>query len=363
MKKILFAAQNFRIGGVQTSLINLLNVLSEKYKDEYEIDVFVFGDGELLSHIPENVNVIYGKRALRLAATPFYNVIKEGGICDIVLRVILMLRVRVTGSEKFYKRLFEKQTPDKKYDVAISYFNDVPGNYFNRGTNLFVTDYTDAESKVAWIHNDPEGIGFGREETLAAHRDFDRIICVSGAVKEKFDRMFPEYADRTEVVHNMFSQTLIRKRADEYDPFEKNGFDIVTVARIDNRQKRINGIVELCKRLKDDGVTSFKWRIVGSGPDLKRNVKLAEKYGVTDVLEFVGDKVNPYPYIKKSDLFALYSAYEGFPMVIGETLALGTSIITTDYAAAKEQLGGTSAVIAKNDEDFYLKLKSMIDKK
>ena len=63
---------------------------------------------------------------------------------------------------------------------------------------------------------------------------------------------------------------------------------------------------------------------------------------------FVGEKKNPHPYVLYSDLFDLYSAYEGYPMVIGEAIAVDTYVLTTNYAAACEQLDGEHGIIALN---------------
>ena len=59
-------------------------------------------------------------------------------------------------------------------------------------------------------------------------------------------------------------------------------------------------------------------------------------------------------------IFALFSAYEGHPMVIEETKLLNTFIITTPYAAAFEQIDESCGIIANDDEDFYLKIKELI---
>lgn len=359
-KKILFVAQNFEVGGVQTALISLLNNLQKNHLAEYDIKLFCFGRGRFLSQVPENIDIKFGNFFLTLAATPFMEVLKSKNPIKIFVRMMLMIYVRIIGSEKFYRNQFEKHRYNEKFDAAISYFNDVPRNYFNQGTVLYVSDFVNADERVAWIHNDPIGMNFEKEHCAKAYRSYDRVICVSKGVKEKFDMFLPEYAHKTEVCYNKFSETLLRRRADEFEPFEKQDFDIVTVARIDNVQKRIDKIVGLCRRLKDDGVKNFKWRIVGGGPELSGNMKLAKEFKVRDVLEFCGEQENPYPYIKNSDLFALYSAYEGHPMVIGETKALGVYILTTPYAAACEQIGDKDGIIATDDEDFYLKLKELI---
>ena len=47
-------------------------------------------------------------------------------------------------------------------------------------------------------------------------------------------------------------------------------------------------------------------------------------------------------------------------MVIGEAIATGTYILTTNYAAAKEQIDTDHGIITISDEDFYQQIKFLI---
>ena len=355
MKIILFVAQNLQIGGVQKALINHLKTMHT----EEEVSLFTFGDGPLMAEIPPFVRVIRGRRLLRLIATPMQAVLENKNIVDIILRVFLILLVRVIGSERLYLWLL-KGYCEEEYDVAISYFTDVPHNYFNQGTNLFVSEFVRAEKKVAWIHSDPIKANYDAEYCRRIYKRFDRIVCVSRAVETNFHQLLPEYTDKTQVIHNVFPTAELRLLAEEKDPYAKGTIHIVTVGRVDNSTKRMDGIVRMCARLKSEGIAQFRWHIVGNGPDLPGNQQLARELGVEDLICFEGEKTNPFPYIKHADLFALYSAYEGFPMVIGEAQALGTYILTTNYAAAKEQILPKQGMITENDEAFYQALKRLI---
>lgn len=355
MIKILFVAQNLQIGGVQKALVNHLKTLSA----EDEIHLFAFGDGPLKAQIPPFVRVIRGRRLLRLIATPMQVVLQSKNYVDIVLRVFLTLLVRVIGSKPLYMWLLRGYCTEK-FDIAISYFNDVPRNYFNQGTNLFVSEYVQAGEKVAWIHSDPIKANFDAAYCRRIYKNFDRIVCVSRAVESNLHQMLPEYAGKTKVIHNVFPAEEIRLLAQEQEPYSGGTYHIVTVGRVDNSTKRMDGIVRVCARLKSEGITQFQWHIVGNGPDLSGNRQLAEELGAAELVRFEGEQINPFPYIKHADLFALYSAYEGFPMVIGEAQALDTFILTTNYAAAKEQISPEQGIIAEDDEEFYQELKRLI---
>lgn len=360
-KQILIVVQKLTVGGITSSLVNFIDFLNEKYPDTLEIDLFTFSSLNCAENIPKNISITHGNKLLELSATSFFDVLRSKNIVNIFMRIILMLYVRIAGSEKFYGKILKKHTNSKKYDVAISYSNDVPGDYFNQGTNRYVAEFVEADEKLAWIHTDPIKMGFDKKHCENIYRKYNRIICVSGAVKESFDSLLPIYSDKTEVFYNVFNEKQILNKANEYIPFDSAElFNIVTVCRIDDETKRVCGIVHLCSRLKKEGILDFKWRVVGNGPSLKRNMKLSKELNVLDVLEFVGEKKNPYPYILHSDLFALYSAYEGHPMVIGEAIATGTYVLTKNYAAAKEQIGEEHGVIASSDEEFYQQIKTII---
>ena len=355
-KKIFFAAQNLNIGGVQKAFVNYLKELSKSGK--YEITVFSFAGGALREKLPRDVELELGGRLLRLSATPFGEIKKRGNLFDIALRVLITVFSKAMGSERFYRMCFKKQK--KKYDIAVSYFTDTPAGVFNKGTNLYVAEFADADEKAAFIHTDPVLGGFDKEYCKRIYKPYDRIICVSDAVREKFNAMLPEYAAKTETKHNVFDEEEIKTLALEFDPFTKSKFDIVTVARVDNASKRIDGIINICYQFKKRGISDFRWRIVGDGPDKSKNIELANKLGVADIVIFEGEKPNPYPYIYKSDLFALFSAYEGFPLVIGEAIILKTPVLTTHYAAANEQIPKKCGIVAESDSEFLKVLYALI---
>ena len=355
MGGILFVAQNLQVGGVQKALVNHLKTMSAGD----DVTLFAFGDGSLMDEIPSFVHVIRGRRFLRLIATPMQVVLKSKNVVDIFLRILLTTLVRVIGSERLYLWLL-KGYCEESYDTAISYFTDVPYNYFNQGTNLFVSEYVQAREKWAWIHSDPIKAQFNVERCRKIYKEFDRIVCVSRAVEAKFHRLLPEYADRTEVIYNHIPAEEVCALAQADCPYSGEKFHVVTVGRVDNASKRMDGIVRVCARLKSEGITQFQWHIVGNGPDLPGNQQLARELGVEDLVCFEGETTNPFPYIKHADLFALYSAYEGYPMVIGEAQVLNTYILTTNYAAAKEQIAPEQGIIAETDEEFYQELKRLI---
>lgn len=357
--RILFVGQNLNSGGIQRSLVNLLNRLSESY----EIDLVIFAGGDFEKFLNKNIKIIKGNKILNLMSTPFKNIINNRKIFDILIRSFLMILVRILGSERLYSMVFKKIKLDKNYDMAVSYFNDVPNNYFNRGTNQFVINNVVAK-KIAWIHTDPILAKFDIDSCKNTYRNFDEIVCVSNACKKNFISMIPEFKKKVKVVYNFFDIEEIKFMASENVNYkwDKSKINIVTVARIDNKSKRIDKIVEIVKLLRKEKIDKFKWVVIGDGPDYNEITKKCEEYGLNNFIELIGNKSNPYPYIKNSDLFVLTSDYEGFPMVVSEALILGIPILTTDYAAVDEQVENNlnAIVVNKNLDNIYTKVKEVI---
>jgi glycosyltransferase involved in cell wall biosynthesis len=49
-------------------------------------------------------------------------------------------------------------------------------------------------------------------------------------------------------------------------------------------------------------------------------------------------KTNPYPYIKRADLYVQPSRFEGYPVAILEALVLGRLVVSTDNGGAGEMI-------------------------
>lgn len=276
-----------------------------------------------------------------------------------------MLLVRIVGSDKFYKWLFNKQIEMKDYDVAISYFNDVPKSYFNQGTNQFVQEFVHAPVKIAWIHTDPIAAGFEKERCTELYKHFDKLVCVSDACAEKLKEFLPEYTDKITTVYNTFPIEEIHEKAlvELYETDKCSTLSLITVTRIDNGSKNLGRIADVCRKLSKEGITNYTWTIVGDGPDLEKNIREIKDAGLSERVKYIGAKSNPFPYIAESDLFVLTSNYEGYPMVIQEALILGVPVLTTPYAAVKEQVedGFNGIVTEMSSESLYSHLRKILE--
>ena len=87
--------------------------------------------------------------------------------------------------------------------------------------------------------------------------------------------------------------------------------------------------------------------IMGQGPQLEEYSELAATLGIADRIIFTGYIANPFPYLKKSDVFTLTSIIEGLSIALLEAMYLGIAPIST-YA------GGVEEIITDGKNGFLL---------
>jgi glycosyltransferase involved in cell wall biosynthesis len=124
----------------------------------------------------------------------------------------------------------------------------------------------------------------------------------------------------------------------------------VTVSRID-KMKGFDRMFNALTKLYDEGFR-FKWTVVGDGEELDNFKYLFSNSSFSDDVKFIGAKDNPFPYIRKADVFALLSRYEGIPNTIYEAFILGTPVLSTNVGGICTQVTeGVNGWLVDNNED------------
>jgi glycosyltransferase involved in cell wall biosynthesis len=84
--------------------------------------------------------------------------------------------------------------------------------------------------------------------------------------------------------------------------------------------------------------------ILGRGRRRAALLALATKLGVADDVDLPGFRPNPYAFMARADLFVLSSRWEGMPVVLVESLALHTPVISTDCPSGPREILSQSGV-------------------
>lgn len=363
MKKKIFISifEMLDIGGVATSLHNFINELST----DYDIDLcvltnviapkYTFPDNVRILHFPKRFEYIYGDKSRM-----------TGSFLQKNMKYFMRTFRKFYGYEKTLSLVMKSVKFSSKYDIAIAFWND---SYDKNGVMQWGGDYynvihnVEANYKIAWIHNDADQMGFTNEICKTIFHDFDAFVNVSKEGKDKVDSIIPEYKYKSHIVYNCYNINDILQKAGHESPYPDDGkLHFVNVCRINERQKKLSRILEVCKRLKNEGFNNFDWTIVGEGSDMDEYLRIVLNDNIGDFVKFVGLQSNPYPYMKFADAFIMSSLFEGLPMTIKEAQILGTPTFSTKFGSAEEAiLSGKQGEICENStEGLYHMVKELI---
>lgn len=348
------------IGGISTSAYNLLHEISGRYDVSLCVLSNYVGSSFVL---PEQIKIVNGSDKLGMA-TILRSLLDKQNILKKVIRNYYRLVRRIRKEQFIYNCINSISVPEE-YDAALA-FTDLTfptKNGFDFYDYYFVLNRVKAKRKIAWIHNNPSYLGYKHDDCDRFFKDFDGVVNVSYDCKKIFDSIIPEYSKKSFVVYNMYNINEIAKKASANVISHPEGkVHLVTVARISNQQKRIDRIVNVCRKLINEGLNQFEWIIVGDGEDRQSLQNIVDNEHMDTVVKFVGLKKNPYPYMKAADAFVLSSLYEGLPMTVKEAQILGCPAFTTSFGAATEAIKDkeNGEICENSEEGLYLMIKSII---
>lgn len=355
-QKLLFVMSNLNNGGAERSLVNLLQMIDYSM---YEVDLILFQKiGMFLKLVPKDVNIL-DTDLEKLFVPNLGKKIKKSGINKYDVKRIIYTAIykRKYGKSLKFKQYRWKEkykncisVYPKEYDTAIAYLHGEPIYY--------LVDCVNAKKKIGWVHNEYTKAGLDAEFDREYYGNLDSIVTISDLCADVLKQTFPEYTDRICVLSNLTSSGIVRKMADdfvpeEYKTYKKNydGMILVSIGRL-HPQKGFDIAIEVAKILKDENF-SFKWFILGSGDLLAELESKRKEYDVQDVIEFIGSKENPYPYLKNADIVVQPSRYEGKSIVLDETKILAKPIVVTNYTTVRDQISDYEGkVVELNSKDI-----------
>jgi len=182
------------------------------------------------------------------------------------------------------------------------------------------------------LHEAPIGAWFHetlQDEHISELRTADFHLCINSANERLLSNAAELKGQRIYLVHNPVdvkhsSQEITR-------PEREKRF--LYVGRLTYEYPK--NIKDLLIALAGVG-GMWKATIIGDGPDQKKLMNCAHRYGMTDRIEWLGWKVDPWENIESASALVLTSTVEGFPMVLSEAMARGLPCVSSDCAGARD---------------------------
>ena len=343
--KLLFRHRSMEMGGVEKVMLSIVNNLNP---EKFEITVCLnLNQGELRNEFPPHIRKLYLAEG------------KEDFSKNIILQKIQLYQ-RKKKLEKLRKNpgIIDKQHLKEYFDIEIGMtYNDFESVLNSSNKN---------SKKIGWFHSEINVPGLKPllPEILKQFPQFDVMVYCSQKIKDLMHIHHPElHFPREKVIINAISIEEIKvKAAEKIEPFsEKPSF--VSVGRLHYR-KGYHKLIEAHTKLIREG-HDHQILIVGEGEHRQNLEKLIKENKVERTFILLGNKMNPYPYIKNADFFILPSESEAWPLVIAEALILQKPIIATDTGDVSMMIAPekTGILIPYKVEEMYYSMKRFLTDK
>lgn len=168
-------------------------------------------------------------------------------------------------------------------------------------------------------------------------------ICVSKGVEKDFINTFGEITP-TIAIHNPIDKDYILKLSDAFVPDYQ---DYIIHVGSFKEAKRHDVLLKAYAQTNQ----SLPLLLLGKGKLKDETEQLVSELNLQDKVVFLGFNENPFPFIKHAKFKVLTSDWEGFALVIAESLVLGTPVISTDCQSGPSELLPENNLMPMRDID------------
>lgn len=325
-KSIAFVHNTMAIGGIERSLINLLNRVDYT---KVSVDFYMLTTaGTLINEINPNVNIYFRINALEKALAAL--ITSTSGIILTMLTIAQKAQRRLTRFVSSWPR-FGKWVLGgpiaKHYDAVFA---------LNQGSvQVFALENLNSDKKYAFYHNGNVEL-FNR--FLHLFQKFDGIIIVSHTVSGLISSNHPTIAHKLQVMHNIVpKQDIVSRSMEDASQIDRRvgRCIIVSCGRL-YRDKGFDLAVDAARIMSEQKLLNFSWYIIGDGKERHRIERRIKSAALQDRVFLFGGMKNPYPLIRACDIYVQPSRIESFGISMVEAQVLGKVVVATDTLGAKE---------------------------
>lgn len=278
----------------------------------------------------------------------------------------IWIRKKFAESFEFSSPMFKEKLVRMYQRECRRMFGDT---YFNSSINfegyalfwVMLTSQINAKHHIIFQHNDKYSEWKSKFPYLKgvfnAYNFFDKIVSVSEKTRDNNRKnlasIFNLPEEKFVFCNNTIDYQKILESADQKvdldDSFKNfNGRKVLNMGRMSHEKDQKKLIIAFSRIALKENIRLY---ILGTGPLKSELEALIKELNMEEYIFLLGQKKNPFPYLKQSDVFVLSSNHEGQPMVLLESLVLGIPVIATDIVGNRSVLGNKYGLLVENNID------------
>lgn len=170
---------------------------------------------------------------------------------------------------------------------------------------------------------------------LAKHvyKQAEQLVAVSQSIEQQLKQVLK--FTNTSVIKNAINLQLNSEKADAY-AVDQSKY-ILFIGRIDDAVKNIKLLIDAYELSNLDAL-GVKLLIVGEGKDKQQLKAYVDRKQMSSCVNFKSYTTNPFPYYKNALFTVLTSRFEGFPLVLIESLSVNTPVISVNCLSGPKEI-------------------------
>lgn len=355
-KNILFRSGSLRMGGLERVLIEVLQTIDkEKYNISLIIDDDCGEDNIFEKDIPKEIKYYFLKSQDLIQKTEYYKEKRKNIFYKLMYNLYMNLEtfIMCRESKKILKEIGE-------VDVLID---------FDAGASKYI-DKLNVKKKIVWIHNSIPKLKKKKSKIERFGKrleKYDKVVAICDEMKEELQKIYPKIKEKIIRIYNPFNFERIEKLKNDNTNLANDDEKllerkyIVAIARLDSVQKDFSTLIKAFKIVKEKGIEE-KLYIIGDGPSRKEIEQEIKKMGLEKEILLLGNRKNPYIWLKNSLFFVHSSKYEGLPTVLIEALICDKMIISSNCSTGPKEILKNESCGKLFEVGNYNQLSNLLEK-
>lgn len=253
--------------------------------------------------------------------------------------------VQILNYGRFDLRLlFRLVTLLKEKKPDIIHTHGVKANFFTRIAARKLENpllITTVHSLLKYDYSHPIAYRLALLLEMSTRAKNNYYIAISNVIKEQLLSENVRESD-IQVIHHGIDTSIFTPQSDsvsEQLAFEWGKRDGVFLIGAVGRMQPVKGFkyfIEACAIIEQQMPGSFRFLIIGEGPERTNLEKLVSEYQLEDVIYFVGFRKDVANCLRALDGYVNSSLSEGLGLAVMEALATGVPVVTTNVGGIKD---------------------------